>query len=189
MPRDHSRVSRHTEPCQYPSPPTFSLCRAVRRRIRERACPYVFFSATRLFGHIDPCYRALVAVVVMIEYAIAFLLLLLHADEAFASGDAVATATIVTLGSAGLAFLIVEPAGWGWDAVYAEILVLGGLAFAVLANAVFLVASVRYARAIHPRLHIGGLFLGIIASLALLVLYSRISSVRATRISVSRSPI
>lgn len=110
----------------------------------------------------------------MIEYAIAFLLLLLHANEAFASGYAVATAAIVTLGSAGLAFLIVEPAGWRWDALYPEILVLGGLAFAFLANAVFLVASVRYARAIHPRLHIGGGFLGIIASLALLVLYSRI---------------
>ena len=67
--------------------------------------PTVFFSATRLFGHIDPRYRALVAVVVMIEYAIAFLLLLLHANEAFASGYAVATAAIVTLGSAGLAFL------------------------------------------------------------------------------------
>ena len=78
--------------------------------------PTVFFSATRLFGHIDPRYRALVAVVVMIEYAIAFLLLLLHANEAFASGYALATAAIVTLGSAGIAFLIVEPAGWGWDA-------------------------------------------------------------------------
>jgi hypothetical protein len=43
-----------------------------------------------------------------------------------------------------------------------------------LSNAVFLVASIRYARAIHPRLHIGGFFLGIAASLALVFLYTRI---------------
>jgi hypothetical protein len=90
----------------------------------------------------------------------------------FASGYSVATAAIVTLGSAVLAFMIVEPAGW--NALYAEIPVLGGFAFAVLSNAVFLVASIRYARAIHPRLHFGGFFLGIAASLALLFLYTRI---------------
>ena len=65
-------------------------------------------------------------------------------------------------------------AGWDWNALYAEILGLGGFAFAVLSNTVFLVASIRYARAIHPRLHLGGFFLGIAASITLLFLYARI---------------
>jgi hypothetical protein len=65
-------------------------------------------------------------------------------------------------------------AGWDWKAVDAEILGLGGFAFAVLSNAVFLIASVRYARAIHPRLHLGGFLLGIAASLVLLLLYAHI---------------
>jgi hypothetical protein len=136
--------------------------------------PAVFFSATRLFGPTDPRYRALVAAVVLVEYAIAFLLLLLHANVGFASGYSVATAAVVTVGSAVLTFLIVDPAGRGWSALYGEVLVLGGLAFAVLSNAVFLVAGIRYARAIHPRLHLGGFVLGIAASIAVVFLYVRI---------------
>jgi hypothetical protein len=148
-----------------------ALCVAA---LANTLVPAVFFSETRLFGQTDLRYRALIAAVVVAEYAIAFLLLLLHANIGFASGYAVATAAVVTLGSAALSFMVVEPAGWGWSALYAEILVLGGFAFAVLSNAVFLVASIRYARAIHPRLHFGGFFLGIATSLALLFLYSRI---------------
>ena len=148
-----------------------ALCVAA---LANTLVPAVFFSETRLFGQTDPRYRALIAAVVVAEYAIAFLLLLLHANIGFASGYAVATAAVVTLGSAALSFMVVEPAGWGWSALYAEILVLDGFAFAVLSNAVFLVASIRYARAIHPRLHFGGFFLGIATSLALLFLYSRI---------------
>ena len=92
---------------------------------------------------------------------IALLLILLHANVGFASGYAVATAAIVTLGSAVLAFWIVDLAGWDWNALCAEIVGLGGFAFAVLSNAVFLVASMRYAPAIHPGLHLGGFLLGI----------------------------
>jgi len=136
--------------------------------------PAVFFAATRLFGQVDPRYRALVAGVVVAEYAAAFLLVYLHANVGFASGYAVATASVVTLGSAALAYITLEPASWGWSALLANVLVLGGFAFAVLSNAVFLVASIRYARAIHPRLHLGGFFLGIAAFLALLFLYTRI---------------
>jgi hypothetical protein len=136
--------------------------------------PAVFFSERHLFGPTDLRYRALVALVVLVEYAIAFLLLLLHANVGFASGYAVATSAIVTLGSAVLAFITLRPAGWGWSAPLVEILVLAGLAFAVVSNAVFLVASIRYARAIHPRLHLGGFFLGVAASLALVFLYTRI---------------
>ena len=94
----------------------------------------------------------------------------------FASGYAVATGAIVTLGSAMLAYTTVDSSGLGWNALYAKILVLGGFVFAVLSNAAFLVSSIRYARAIHPRLHRGGFFLGMIASLALLFLYARILS-------------
>ncbi len=136
--------------------------------------PAVFFSVTRLFGQVDPGHRILVVAVVLIEYAIALLLVLLHANVGFASGYAVATAAIVTLGSAALTFITVAPAGWGWKVFQAEILALGGFAFAVLSNVAFFFASVRYARAIHPRLHLGGFFLGIAASLALLFLYAHI---------------
>jgi hypothetical protein len=148
-----------------------TLCVAA---LANALIPAVFFSETHLFGQTDPRYRALVVVVVVAEYAIAFLLLLLHANVGFASGYAVATAAIVTLGSAGLTFLTLDPAGWSWNALYPEILVFGGFAFAILSNTVFLVASIRYARTIHPRLHLGGFFLGIAASLALLFLYARI---------------
>jgi hypothetical protein len=158
-----------------PRPRRHFLCVALCvAAIANALVPAVFFSETHLFGQTDPRYRALVAVVVVAEYTIAFLLLLLHANVGFASGYAVATAAIVTLGSAALAFLTLDPAGWGWNALYAEILVFGGFAFAVLSNTVFLVASIRYARAIHPRLHFGGFLLGIAASLALLFLYARI---------------
>jgi hypothetical protein len=136
--------------------------------------PTVLFSATSFFGQTDPRYRALIAAVVLVEYAIAFLLLLLHANVGFACGYALATAAVVTPGSGVLAFLVVDGAGWHWNALYGEILVLGGLAFAVLSNAVFLVASIRYARAMHPRLHLGGFVLGIGACLALFFLYTRI---------------
>jgi len=68
----------------------------------------------------------------------------------------------------------VETAGWGWSRTNIEILVVVGLAFAVVSNAAFLLGSIRYARAIHPRLHLGGFFLGIGASLVLLYLYGRI---------------
>lgn len=136
--------------------------------------PAAFFSETRLFGQVDPRYRALVAAVLVGEYAAAFLLLYLHANVGFASGYAVATAVVVTLGSAALAFITLEPAGWGWSVLFGNALVLGAFAFAVLSNALFLMASIRYARAIHPRLHLGGFFLGIAAFAALLFLYTRI---------------
>ena len=144
--------------------------------LANAAVPAIFFSATRLFGPTDPRYRALVAIMVLIEYAIVFLLLVFHANEPFASGYAVATAAIVTISSAAQTYIVVAPAGWGWSALYAEIIVLAGMAFAVLANVVFLLASIKYARAIHPRLHLGGFFLGIGASVALLLLYIRILS-------------
>jgi hypothetical protein len=150
-----------------------ALCVAA---LANALVPAVYFSETHLFGYTSPNYRAILAVVVLAEYAIAFLLLLLHANVGFASGYTAATATIVTLGSALLACSTVESSGRDWNALYVEILILGGFAFAVLSNAVFLVASIRYARAIHPRLHRSGFFLGIIASLTLLFLYARILS-------------
>ena len=136
--------------------------------------PAVLFSETQFFGPTDARYRALVAIAVVAEYAIAFLLLLLHANVGFAGGYTFATAATVTLGSAVLAFITLGPASWGWSAIYGEILVIGGFAFAVLSNVVFLVASIRYARAIHPRLHLGGFALGIAAFVALVILYIRI---------------
>lgn len=138
--------------------------------------PTVFFSDTSLFGQTAPQYRALIALTVLVEYGIAFVLLLVHANVGFSSGYVAATAAIVTLGSAALTYITLAPAGWGWSALYAEILVLAGLAFAVVSNFVFLLASIRYGRAIHPRLHLGGFFLGIAASLALLFIYTRILS-------------
>lgn len=160
---------------QKPRPRRHILCTALTvAALANAAVPAIFFSATRLFGPVDPRYRAMVALVVLVEYAIVFLLLLFHANEPFASGYAVSTAAIVTVGSAALTYMVVAPAGWGWSALYAEIIVLAGMAFAVLSNVVFLLASIKYARAIHPRLHLGGFFLGIAASLALLLLYSRI---------------
>ena len=48
---------------------------------------------------------------------IALLLIVVHANVGFASGYAVATAAIVTLGSAVLAFWIVDLAGWDWNAL------------------------------------------------------------------------
>ena len=164
-----------TQNAATPRPRRHFLCVALWvAALANALVPAVFFSETHLFGQTDPRYRALVAAVVVAEYAIAFLLLLLHANVGFASGYAVATAAIVTLGSAVLAFLIVDIARWDWNALFAEILGLGGFAFALVSNAVFLVASIRYARAIHPRLHLGGFLLGIAASLTLLFLYARI---------------
>jgi hypothetical protein len=160
-----------------PRPRRHFLCSALWiAALANVLVPVVFFSETRLFGQTDARYRAMIAAVVVGEYAIAFLLILLHANVGFASGYAVATSAVVTLGSAGLAYVILAPAGWGWSALYVEVVVLGGLAFAVLSNAVFLVASIRYARAIHPRLHLGGFLLGIAASFGLLFLYVHILS-------------
>jgi len=151
----------------------FWVCVAA---IANALVPTVFFSATHLFGQTDLKYRAAVALLVLLEYAVVFVLLLFHANVGFSSGYAAATATIVTLGSAALTYITLAPAGWGWAAFYAEILVIAGLAFAVISNAAFLVASIRYGRAIHPRLHLGGFFLGIAASLALLFVYVKILS-------------
>jgi hypothetical protein len=147
------------------------LCIAA---IANALIPVVLFGQTHLFGLVAPGYRALVAATVVAEYAIALLLLVLHANVGFASGYAVATAAVVTIGSVVLTFITLEPAGWGWSAFYAELLVLAGFAFAILSNFVFVVASIRYARAIHPRLHLGGFLLGMAASLALVFLYTRI---------------
>jgi hypothetical protein len=133
--------------------------------------PAVFFSESHYFGHTDARYRALIAAVVLAEYAVVFLLLLFHANVGFASGYAVSTAAIVTLGSAGLALLTLNLAAWDWKALYSEALVLAGIAFAVISNVIFFSTSIRYARAIHPRLHPGGFTLGVAASLALLFLY------------------
>jgi hypothetical protein len=136
--------------------------------------PAVLFSQTSFFGQAEPRFRALVAAVVLVQYAIAFLLLLLHANVGFASGYAFATAAVVAAGSATLAFLTVFPARWSWNALSGEMFVLTGFAFAVLANVVFLAAAIRYARAIHPRLHLGGFVRGIAASLAVVYLYVRV---------------
>jgi hypothetical protein len=150
------------------------LCSALLIAVLANALvPAVLFSATRFFGHTDARYRALVAVVVVAEYAIALLFILVHANVGFASGYAVATAAVVTLGSAALTFVTVYIARWGGSAPFAAI-VLGGFAFAVLSNLAFFVASIRYARAIHPRLHLGGFFFGIATSLAVMFLYVRL---------------
>ena len=148
-----------------------ALCVAA---LANALVPAVFFSERHFFYQTNPRDRALVAAIVAVEYAIALLLILLHANVGFTSGYAVATATIVTLGSAVLTFLVVDLAGWDRNALYAEILGLGGFAFAVLSNTVFLIASIGYARAIHPRVHLGGFLLGIAASIALLFLYTRL---------------
>lgn len=133
--------------------------------------PAVFFSVTQFFGPSDPRYRALVAIVVLAEYAITFFLILVHANVGFASGYSVATSATVTLGSSVLAFITLAPARWSASALVPEILVVAAFAFAVLSNLVFLLASIRYARAIHPRLHLGGFFLGIAAFAALIAVY------------------
>jgi hypothetical protein len=133
--------------------------------------PALLFSVTQFFGPTDPRYRALVAVVVAAEYAIAFLLILLHANVGFAAGYAAATAATVTVGSAVLAYVTLDPARWSSSGLFGEILVAGGFTFAVLSNSAFLVASIRYGRAIHPRLHFGGFALGIAAYVALIIVY------------------
>jgi hypothetical protein len=158
-----------------PRPPRHFLCVAlVIAAIANAVVPAVFFAGTHLFGQTDLRYRMIVALIVLVEYAIAFLLLLLHANVGFASGYAVATSAIVALGSAALAFLTLRTAGWSWNAFYAEIAGVAGIAFAVLSNVVFLTSSIRYARAIHPRLHMGGFLLGVAASLVPIYLYTRL---------------
>jgi|HubBroStandDraft_5_1064220.scaffolds.fasta_scaffold164045_2 hypothetical protein len=133
--------------------------------------PSVLFLVAQFFGPTDPRYRALVAVVVVAEYAIAFLLILLHANVGFAAGYSAATAATVTVGSAVLAYVTLGTARWSSSGLSGEILVVGGFAFAVLSNFAFLVASIRYGRAIHPRLHLGGFSLGIAAYVALIIVY------------------
>jgi hypothetical protein len=135
--------------------------------------PALLFSVAQFFGPTDPRYRVLVAVVVVAEYAIAWLLILLHANVGFAAGYTAATAVTVTAGSAVLAYITLTPARWSSSGLAGEILVAGGFAFAVLSNVAFLVASIRYGRAIHPRLHLGGFSLGIAAYVALIVVYVR----------------
>src|ERR1700758_2877730 len=81
-----------------------SLCLAALANV---LVPAIFFSEARLFGHTNPRDRVLVAVFVVVVYLIAFLFVTLHANIRFASGYAVATAATVTLGSAGLAYLVV----------------------------------------------------------------------------------
>ncbi|HEX4076990.1 MAG TPA: hypothetical protein VHX49_16440 [Candidatus Acidoferrales bacterium] len=155
-----------------PRPRRHFLCTALCVAAFANALiPAVFFSDARLFGQTDPRYRALVASVVLAEYAIAFFLLLLHANVGFASGYAVATAAVVTLSSAALGVLMAYFAGWSWSALYGQPVILSGFGFAIVSNVVFLIAGIRYARAIHPRLHLGGFFLGIAACLALLLVY------------------
>lgn len=135
--------------------------------------PAALFSVTRFFGVTDLRYRALVAFVVLAEYGIAFGLFLLHANVGFAAGYTFATAATATLGSSVLAYIILVPARWGWSGALGDILVLAGFCFAVLSNITFLIASIRYARAIHPRLHLGGFSLGIAAFACLIFLYIR----------------
>ena len=136
--------------------------------------PALLFLVTRFFGPTDPRYRALVAAVVVAEYAIAFLLILLHANPGFAAGYTAATAATVTVGSGVLAYVTLGPARWSSSALFGEILVAGGFAFAILSNFAFLLASIRYGRAIHPRLHLGGFSLGIAAYVALIIVYVRL---------------
>jgi hypothetical protein len=134
--------------------------------------PTLLFLVPQFFGPTDPRYRALVAAVVVAEYAIAFLLILLHANVGFAAGYTAATAVTVTLGSVALSYVTLVPAPWSSSGLSGEILVAGGFAFAVLSNFAFLVASIRYGRAIHPRLHFGGFSLGIAAYVALIIVYT-----------------
>jgi len=148
-----------------------TLCIAA---IANASVPAVFFSDANLLGGSNPHDRVLIALIVMAVYAIGLLLLLFNADVGYASGYVVATSVIATLASAMVVFTSVEPALWDWNELYAVILVLAGFTFAVCSNIVFLIASIKYARAINPRLHMGGFFLGMASSLALLIVYSSI---------------
>lgn len=158
-----------------PRPRRHIICTALWvAALANALIPVILFPVTGLFGQTAPGYRATLALVVLLEYVIAFLLVLFHANVGFASGYSVATSAVLTIGSAGLTYITLAPAGWGWSAVTAELFVVCWLAFAIVSNAVFFVASVRYARAIHPRMHLGGFFLGVAACLALFALYTRI---------------
>jgi len=154
------------------APPRHFLCTAlVVAALANALVPGVLFSFARFFGHVGAHQRALVIAVVVVEYAIAFLLILLHANVGFASGYAVATAGVVTLCSAALTCLVLSVASWNGSAPYSAMIGLTGFAFSIVSNAVFLVAAIRWARAIHPRLHLGGFSLGIAASIALVIVY------------------
>jgi hypothetical protein len=101
-----------------PRPRRHFLCFAlVIAAIADALVPAVFFAGTHLFGQTDLRYRMVVTLVVLVEYAIAYLLLLLHANVGFASGYAVATSAIVALASAALAFLTLSTARWSWNAL------------------------------------------------------------------------
>ena len=72
----------------------------VRLRVLVAVCvaaaanalvPAVFFSVTRPFGQVNLMHCVLIVVVVLIEYAIAFLVALFHVHVGLASGYAVAT--------------------------------------------------------------------------------------------------
>ena len=69
-------------------PPRHFLCVAlVIAGIANAVVPAVFFAGTHLFGQTDLRYRMIVALIVLVEYAIAFLLLLLHANVGFSGSD------------------------------------------------------------------------------------------------------
>ena len=138
--------------------------------------PAALFSDQHLFGVTDLRMRIAVTVVVLAEYAAAYLLLVLHANPAFAAGYAVATSAVVTLGSAALTYLIGRSGDWHAMSLLSAVLVIAAFAIAVISNAVFFIAGVRYARFIHQRLHLGGFTLGMavcLAALAALMLLLR----------------
>ncbi len=136
--------------------------------------PAILFANREFFGAISFRHRLPVVAAVFVEYLIAFLVIRLHENRGFAGGYAIAMSAVVTLGSVALSWTVVRFAGLGAVAVPSRILVVGTFALAVLSNAVFLAASVRYARAIHPRLHLGGFITGVVACFVLLFLYLHI---------------
>jgi hypothetical protein len=146
------------------------LCIAA---VANALVPTVLFCDARLFGDSSPHNRALIAIIVVIEYAIGLLLLILKANSDFASGYLVASSAIAALAYVIVALATVEPTAWGWNNLHAIVFVLGGFAFAVSSNIFLLVASARYSRAMNPRLHVV-FSLGIVTSLAVLFLWSSI---------------
>jgi hypothetical protein len=139
------------------------------------ACfPAVFFSKTNYFGQIALRDAVLVAVVVLVEYAIPLMLILLHADSSFVDGYAIATASVVTVASSMLTFFFADLARWSENTPNAEIVGLGAFGIVVASNVVFLIASILYGREIHPWLHLAGFLLGILSSLVFCALCARL---------------